>query len=271
VPQPFELTPEHRAQFDLTGVLRLDGLISPAVADRAREAILDSLARLGLWRDGAWALPETQRPRWPDPGVSAKAIGRRPEAETLIEEPALLSAVDRLLDGRPFDRKLFARPQVLVTLPNAESWSLPSIGWHVDSPRLPGADRPGVQLFAVLDRLEPGGGGTLVVAGSHRLLNDGRFIRSRDVGRLLRREAFFRDLLGGQAPPGGRLPNGASEEVELEVVELTGAPGDVWLLDMRVLHSGAPNASGRPRIMATHRFYRADLMGALTDAPYPSL
>ncbi len=41
---------------------------------------------------------------------------------------------------------------------------------------------------------------------------------------------------------------------------MTGAPGDVWLMDLRVLHNGSPNASGRPRMMATHRFMPNDLV-----------
>ena len=54
--------------------------------------------------------------------------------------------------------------------------------------------------------------------------------------------------------------------VRLELVELTGVPGDAYLTDLRVLHSGAPNASVRPRMMATYRFMRADLMAEFAQA-----
>ena len=47
--------------------------------------------------------------------------------------------------------------------------------------------------------------------------------------------------------------------VALQVMELTGAPGDGYLVDLRTLHSGAPNAADRPRMMITDRFIRADL------------
>ena len=51
-------------------------------------------------------------------------------------------------------------------------------------------------------------------------------------------------------------------DVELQVVELTGAPGDVWLMDLRVLHSLSPNTSDRVRIMASQRYYLPDALKA---------
>src|SRR5207237_1936970 len=125
---------------------------------------------------------------------TSKVVGnKQPELEALIEEPALCAAVDALLGGRPFDRSIHKRPQVLFTLPNADVWTLPP-GWHTDSPRLASGQSPGVQLFAFLDHVEPRGGGTLVVAGSHRLMNEGRSITAKDLMARLRREPFYAAL-----------------------------------------------------------------------------
>jgi len=114
------------------------------------------------------------------------------------------------------------------------------------------------------------GGGTLVIVGSHRLFNIGRFMRAKELNRLLRQQAFFRELLAAEKSTafadGSALPSGAIDGIDLEVMELTGGPGDAYLLDMRMLHAGAPNASARPRIMATHRFWRADLVQELAEA-----
>jgi len=265
------LTAQQLSDFDRRGVLRLPGLLAAERVGRARAYVLSRLERAGLWRDGEWRLNDRPRPKWPDSGVkSSKVIGNRhPDIEALIDEPALLAAVDALLDGQAFDRELYKRPQVMVTLPNIDAWTIPT-GWHVDGPRLASGRRPGVQLFAFLDRVDPGGGGTLVIAGSHRLLNEGRVVPIGDVPRRLRQEDFFRPLYAeaDDAAPRARLVNhkGAAGDVALEVVELTGAPGDVYLIDLRVLHTVAPNASSRPRMMATHRFFRADLMPELTQA-----
>ncbi len=49
-------------------------------------------------------------------------------------------------------------------------------------------------------------------------------------------------------------------DVDLQVVELHGGPGDVFLVDMRVLHTVAPNASRAPRMMFTERFVSEDVL-----------
>ncbi len=271
MPSTSILTPEQLDEFDRRGVLRLGGLLSADRVRRAREHVQRRLAPLGLWREGAWHLESFPRPQWPASGLkTSKAIGNKhPDVQALLEEPALLSAVDTLLRGRAFDRTAFRRPQILFTLPNSETWTVPT-DWHVDSPRLASGRPPGVQLFTFLDTVEPRGGGTLVIAGSHRLLNDGRLIRAKELRRLLCREAFFRELCSGapaSAEDRARLLDraGVVDDVVLELVELTGAPGDAYLTDLRVLHSGAPNAADRPRMMATHRFVRADVMRELTE------
>jgi ectoine hydroxylase-related dioxygenase (phytanoyl-CoA dioxygenase family) len=163
---------------------------------------------------------------------------------------------------------VYRRPQVLFSLPNAGRWTLPA-GWHTDCPRLASGQPPGVQLFSFLDPVEPRGGAPLVVTGSHRLLNDGRALRVQAVNRELGRTPFFRDLFLGRTPAPGQadpLPMGRVADVRLKVAELTGRPGDVWLIDLRVLHAAAPNASHRPRMMVTYRFLRADLMPQISAA-----
>jgi hypothetical protein len=263
------LTPEQREEFSRRGVLRIDGLLSSAGVARARAFVLRRMEQLGLWKDGAWKLDDRPRPIYPDSGLkTSKVIGNRhPELEALAQEPVLRAAVDELLGGRPFDRKMHPRPQLLFTLPNTDAWMLPT-AWHADGPRLPSRENPGVQLFACLDHVAPRGGGTLAIAGSHQLLNDGRHVRARDLRRALSQEAFFRPLWAAQ-PIGWAddeaLPSGVVGNVTLEIVELCGAPGDAYLLDLRTLHSGAPNAADRPRMMITDRFIPADLVREIAE------
>lgn len=113
-------------------------------------------------------------------------------------------------------------------------------------------------------RVAPRAGGTLVVAGSHRLLNDRGKIRSKDVKRRLKREDYFRGLFrGGDAERRHFLDEvGHVDDVELQVVELHGDPGDVFLTDLRLLHTVSPNASRTPRLMATQRFFLAEFLDA---------
>ncbi len=170
---PEALTPEQRDEFSRRGVLRIEGLLSTVGVSRAREAVLRRLEQLGLWRDGVWRLDAWPRPEWPLSGLkTSRVVGnRRPELEALSQEPRLRAIVDELLGGRPFDRKMHPRPQLLFTLPNIDAWVLPP-HWHTDAPRLASREHPGVQLFACLDHVAPRGGGTLAIAGSHLLLNE---------------------------------------------------------------------------------------------------
>jgi hypothetical protein len=269
VAPPFSLTNAQREALELAGFLRFEGLIPADAVRRAREAVLAPLARLGLWRDGAWRLDAAPRPQWPATGLkTSKAIGNRHVAvEALIEDPVLQAVVAAVLDGHAFDATLHKRPQVLFTLPNAEAWEVPT-GWHVDMPRLASGDRLGAQVFALLDEVEVGGGGTMIIAGSHRLANEGRPMRMKEIKRLLCRDARLRRLFSG-APGDGRELMGETwrvGEVELSLAELTGKPGDAWFVDLRVLHAGAPNAADHPRMMLTHRFVRTDRVGEIEAA-----
>jgi hypothetical protein len=264
-------TPEQRDSFSRLGVVRLPGLLDPERVRRARERVRRRLEPTGLWRDGAWRLDAAPRPAWPDNGLRkpSKVIGNKhAEIEALADDPALRSMVDELLGGRPRDRSIYRRPMTLFTLPNIEAWVLPT-AWHTDSPRLPSGESPGVQMFTFLEPVAPRGGGTCVIAGSHRLLNDGRAILPRNFPHELNHEPFFRDLFAGRLTvdgPDAALPIAHVANVRLEVMELTGGPGDVWVMDLRTFHSGAPNASDRPRVMVTDRFVRADLLGEIDDA-----
>ncbi len=275
MPRQSILTREQLDEFGRRGVLRLTGLLSAERVWRAREAVLRPLQRLGLWKAGAWNLNALPRPQWPETGLkTSKVIGNRyPELSALVEDPALAAAIDALLEGRPYQRpRPNRRPQVLFTLPNAQTWTVPS-GWHSDSPRLASGQSAGVQLFAFLDVVEARGGGTLAIAGSHRLLNEGRAIRPSEMRRLLRADPFFADLMftdpaADDATQRAKLlhRSGAVRNVQLQIVEMTGVPGDVWLMDLRVLHVGSPNATKRPRMMLTFRYERTDLLREVAEA-----
>ncbi|HEY1709788.1 MAG TPA: phytanoyl-CoA dioxygenase family protein [Rhizomicrobium sp.] len=254
------LTAQQLETFADQGVLNLKGLISPDRVRNARERVQKQLEKRGLWKDGAWHLEAMPRPKYPATGLkTSKVVGNKfPEIEALLDEPALNMAVDGLLEGREYDRKVFLRPQVLFTMPNADTWTLPCEGWHSDSARLESGSFPGMQLFAALDAVEPGGGATLAIAGSHRLDN-GRATRPSELPRKFGHEPFFRALYAKDRNS-AELLEGTVGNIPLKVIEMTGAPGDVWLLDLRIIHCGAPNAAKHPRMMFTYRYMRADLM-----------
>jgi ectoine hydroxylase-related dioxygenase (phytanoyl-CoA dioxygenase family) len=165
---------------------------------------------------------------------------------------------------------------ILVTFPGqARSWVLPARSWHADfGCDLDPEPLPGVKVFAFIAGVRPGGGGTLVITGSHRVV--ARFVASRRpqqpyeghlLGRYLRRDDWFHAPSRPRDDDPGRAARFMDREhhtdgIAVRVCELTGQPGDVVLTHPRVLHSGSPNTGGYPRMMLTKNLCRRGCFGA---------
>ena len=112
-------------------------------------------------------------------------------------------------------------------------------------------------VFACLAPVRSHGGGTVEVTGSHRLTGPGgRYAgrRSADVRvRLAEDHRWFRDLwTAGQEPDRTDRLLGSSSVLdgsELRIEELTGDPGDAFVMNPRLLHAVAPNCLDTPRMM----------------------
>lgn len=201
-------------------------------------------------------------------GAPLAKSAKKARALREVFTPALVRRIEALL-GEPAAPTLANVPGLLFTLPNASTWTVPRSIWHVDLPRLPLAGAPGIQAFVFLDDVPPAGGGTLVVTGSHRLLNDRGFLRSRQIKRSLKRTPWFAALFADRAADRRRflLPGARVGDVEVQAVELHGKAGDVALTDLRLLHTLAPNASAQPRLMLTQRYLSASAHAEL-HRPY---
>jgi hypothetical protein len=89
------------------------------------------------------------------------------------------------------------------------------------------------------------------------------------VKRLLRREEpWFRELLRPASDDRGWffVDTRSAGNIDLRVFELCGEPGDVFLMDLRMLHSLAPNASRKPRLMITQRYFVESLLAPIQEA-----
>jgi len=130
-----------------------------------------------------------------------------------------------------------------------------------------------VQIFAFLYVVEARGGGTLAIAGSHHLLNEGRPIRPSEFRKLLRAEPFFADLLVADTPA-------ANSRHRADLLHRTGLVRNVQLQIVgedrrsgRRLADGVARAARRqsqrhhrPRVMLTFRYQRSDLWQEVADA-----
>ena len=242
-----------------TGLIRVEGLIPAAVIAPARELVYAQLARVGLWHDDTWIGldDDTQSHQLQQAGL--KNVSKSRAFKSLVT-PEVFAIAQQLAGGEAL-RATAPMSQFLFTPPNASEWVVPYHNWHLDVPRLGELGAPGVQMFTFLDTVAPSGGGTLMVTGSHRLLNDQGFIRSHDLKTHLKQHPYFRDLMDKNLADrsGFMTETHFIDEVPLQVFELTGAPGDVFFTDLRLLHSLGANASRRPRLMVTQRFQRESI------------
>ena len=164
-----------------------------------------------------------------------------------------------------------------MTFPQPGLWNVPSNAWHFDYTPL--QNPPGlraVQVFALLSDVQPQGGGTVVLSGSHHLV--ARYVdrtKQEPKPRLVRSDLSARhpwlaelwnhhhaehDRPGSRA---SRLLNDPTtvDGVELCVNEITGTPGDVYLMNSDCFHAIAPNARTIPRIMCTSLVLRTTVKG----------
>ncbi len=215
-----------RQSFDRDGVVRITGAIADAEVGPMRDR-----ARAGI---AAVDFVEVAGARRPAPGAALALweIGRAPELAPL--PAALARAVDELFGPgvwtqAPTELGGLAIPN--LPCPSAR-WSASEVSWHVDEPSVPGASSSQALIaYALLDRLEPGGGATVVAAGSHRRLGALAEERGAPIG-------FDEACALVRADPG----------LVERAVELIGEAGDLLLLDPRCLHTISANVSPRPRL-----------------------
>jgi Phytanoyl-CoA dioxygenase (PhyH) len=232
------------SRYDEEGWARVRGAFPAAAAAAMAEAVWETLTR----RDGI-------RPDDPSTWTVTEPRGlaglRERGAFDALGSRAVVDAVTALLG-----RSDWLRPAdwggALVTFPTPGSWAVPRSGWHLDWPArgAPGS-RLLVKWLGYATPIGRGGGGTVALAGSHRLVAEhlartdpddpGRSRAVRDA--VFRRGPWFRDLPPDRGTTVGGVP--------VRVVELTGEPGDVVFLHPHLLHAAAPNRAGAPRFMVT--------------------
>lgn len=125
--------------------------------------------------------------------------------------------------------------QLLLSLPYQGLWSMEVLNWHID---ISAQKFQGIQVFLLIDDVQPRGGATMVLCGSHH---------------LTQRPSLYslRTVTSRQSPGDIFL----LEQQRVTIQELYGRAGDVYLMDMRLLHSPSINSTKHLRMMATSRFF----------------
>lgn len=234
------IAPEDHAVFADRGLLRLPGCAPTAPTSAARKAILDELERLGARVDGKWHTAKVPR-----------TIRHLPAFDDVVPR-ALVARLDRLA-GRAL-QPAQPHPQILLTPPQRGPWSVPQLGWHLDVAAPVRDEIPGIQVFVLVDDVAPGGGGTVALSGSHKL-HGATGAAPVNAHQVLRADPIFEALFSPRvAPRASLLEPHPVAGVTVQLVEMWGRAGDVYVMDMRVVHAASMNTSKRARMMLTCRY-----------------
>jgi hypothetical protein len=254
-------TVDARSRFEATGVLRLQGAFSADQAAAMREAVWQHAERQAGLRPGDPA-------SWVgSPVVNWQGLNHNPAFSPLVENQSVGDALDVAFGAGRWRRP---RPgaQILFSLPEPGPWVLPD-DWHMDCGfEQPSWPVPAVKLFAFFGEVGPRGGGTLLLPGTHRLVDRYRegLPAPAGAGRknwlpFMRHHPWLARLLdGADLPDRGRPLVGAAGEIDgvpVQVVELTGSPGDVVVTHQHVFHTRSPNTATVPRLMLGKEIRRA--------------
>jgi ectoine hydroxylase-related dioxygenase (phytanoyl-CoA dioxygenase family) len=229
-----ELSSAQRHFFREKGYLRLERAVSQAQLRPLQNRIAKELSRRGMGASGRgmwrsiYELPVFQQV------AKLSQLITLPDLEAQVIPLSVATAINALTTKRVISRL----SQLLISPPKQGDWSLDNLNWHTDVSASDDAQIPGIQAFVLVEDVEKRGGATLILSGSHLQTSNAR-TNSR-----------IRDALGK-----GREGEAILKELNLSIVELYGNSGDVYLMDMRVLHTPSVNSSKQLRIVATIRFF----------------
>lgn len=259
-------TNDAQAFFTKWGYLHVPGAFKESDSLRMQEWLWRRMRQVhGIERDNS----TTWNVDWPAAHVTEQQSGLSPAR---MATSAFQTAADALLGANAWQL-----PQdwsgALISFPKQDgtSWNVVADGWHWDADVAAHLDGlRSLFIFAVFSPIEPQGGGTLLLGGSHHLLH--RFFTAmtpaqRVAKRKSQREQFCRSspylaALTGNVPfDGDRIAHFMAEAddngVAVRVVEVTGQPGDAFICHPSLLHAVSINSRAIPRLMRITQTHNA--------------
>jgi len=230
------MQPTHADFFIDKGYVRLEGFHPQKRIAGLRQKLLDEFKRLNALPGSKSLSNSLQKlPTFQQIG-KLSALAKVPGVHEALVTPELIDCVTQLGGRAP---TAIQDTQLLLSPPHQGTSTFNGLNWHVDVTAKPQDPLPGIQAFFLIDDVAPGGGATLALAGSHRVGTPGWPSAS-----ALRQVLKTTDDLERSLHPLG-----------IGVIEMSGRAGDVFLMDLRLLHTPSVNATKNVRMMATTRCF----------------
>ncbi len=257
-PAAEDLPPHALEEFQRLGVVRLRGAIGREHAERCCDQLWRALAGSGVLREDAATWQRML-------ASQAKPLAQHADF-AFARQPRLAAAIERLLGPgwqRPSSGGMFfLTPPTPPTLTD-EAWTMPRRSWHWDG-RVDLTPGESIATQTILAPLATRHGGTLYVAGSHRLVR--RFhadlpeASRHDHNKLQRkrfreRHAWFAALERDEPPASAEAIAEmmdrpfVAEGQELRIVDVHGEPGDVVIAAGFIIHSAPSRIGPGPRLV----------------------
>jgi hypothetical protein len=227
------MTPDQKSIFRESGYLLLKGALGKGKTEPVRNHVLEELKRLKIWSSGKTLSASIKRAPAFQQITKLSGLIKQDDLHCRVIDEHVLSAITSLAGARVDP----VHSQLLISLPHQGDWTLDGLNWHTDISAADHRRLPGIQAFVLIDDVQPRGGATLAIAGSHLLA--GREEPSRRLRAILRSSEHLERELHGY---------------DLSIVEMSGRAGDVYLMDMRLLHTPSINSTNKVRMMATVRY-----------------
>ncbi len=230
------LSSDQAALFHEQGLLYL-----PQALPKRQVMSLSNLVLNSLQKNSVWSKGRILSRKWSQlsPFQQINELSQTlamPDLYDRIVTPDLHDLIHKLAQSQ---RAMSHQEVLLISLPRQGAWTLSALDWHRDARITQQNELPGIQIFVLLQDLNARSGGTMAIPRTHQ--GPGLKLNKSMI------DAYWTDI------PSATLK---VNETNLAAAEMVGKAGDVYLMDMRLLHTPTINASNSLRMMATVRFFK---------------
>ena len=259
------LTKSELESFYLRGYTRITNAIPANDLARMQALVWSLLEARGVRRGERSTWSDADHPSHNGVKHVTKLQALRGEDASPESYPAIREALDQVFTSERTSTSNWGQALVTLPLDGEWAWRVPPSVWHFDHVYETPGYITGVNLFLLIDDVEPGGGGTAVVRNSPRLMDRyleterPRFARVSEQNRgFLNSHPWLSGLKVSRREwsaerDGKYLAETDVDGIPASIETLNGRAGDVFICHPALYHAPSMNIRDRPRLMRTQR------------------